>query len=108
MIHKICCLGMLALVGTVASAAWAEPETPRVDARQENQEQRIDAGVESGEVTKKEEKVLEHGQKKVEQAEEKAKADGVVTKREQKKLDRKQDRQSRRVYRAKHNAREKK
>lgn len=76
--------------------------TPGVDRRQVNQEQRIDRGVASGELTRPETRRLEQGQNKVERIETRAKSDGAVTRRERARLHHAQDVQSQRIWRQKH------
>ena len=98
------------IVAAVVVAAFALPglsiaqtaSTPRVDQRQENQEKRIQQGVQSGELTKKETKHLEKGQAKVQKQENKAMADGTVTGKEAAHLEKAQDKQSKHIYKQKH------
>jgi len=82
--------------------AFAQANTPRVDQRQANQEQRIDQGVASGSLTQREANRLERGQQHVDNMENRAKADGVVTRGERARLHQAQDVQSDRIYRQKH------
>ena len=91
-----------AAVAAIALPVAAQTSTPRVDQRQANQEARIQQGVQSGQLTAKEAAKLEKGQAKVQAAEDKAKADGVVTPKERAKLAKKQNKQSRKIYREKH------
>ena len=95
------------IVAALVAAAFALPAaaqtaTPTVDARQANQEARIDQGVRSGELTNKEAAKLEKGQAKVEIKKEKAKTDGVVTQKERAKLAKAQDKQSKKIHKQKH------
>lgn len=76
-----------------------------VDKRQDAQEQRIDQGIQSGEINKKEEARLERRQERIKRMESKANADGVVTPGEAKHLRRAQNRASHQIRRAKHNNR---
>lgn len=85
-----------------AAPVMAQTATPKVDARQERQQQRIDQGVASGELNKREEGRLEREQGRIEADKEAAKADGKVTKEERRKLNREQDRASRHIKREKH------
>ena len=94
-------IGLAVLAASGAALAQA-PATPGVDQRQANQQQRIDQGVASGQLTQKEANRLEKGQDKVEKAEEKAKSDGVVTKKERARLHAQQNQQSRRIAKQKH------
>lgn len=88
----------------VAGAAAATERTPRVDQRQQNQAQRIGQGVRSGQLTRAETKRLVNGQQHVRRLERRAKADGDVTAAERLRLENANDRQSKRIYRQKHDA----
>ena len=89
-------------------AAFALPvcaqttSTPRIDQRQANQERRIEQGEKSGQLTKKEAARLEKGQARIQKMEDKATADGKVTAKERARIEKAQDRESRRIYREKH------
>ena len=100
---------MLLLFATLSavsvSLAIAQTATPRVDRREARQHARIQQGVRSGELTPGEAAKLRAGQAHVERTENRAKADGVVTPQERRHLNRAQNRQSRRIYRLKHNDR---
>jgi uncharacterized membrane protein YebE (DUF533 family) len=93
------------LAAAVALPVAAQVNTPRVDQREANQQARIQQGVQSGELTSREATNLEKGQAHVEKMEGKAKADGKVTPKERARLTKAQDKQSRKIYRKKHNAR---
>jgi hypothetical protein len=98
-------LVVLALAGCGANVALAQTTgTPRIDQRQENQERRIDRGVESGKLNDKEAARLEKGQARVQRLEDKAAADGKVTTRERARIEHKQDVQSARIAKQKHDA----
>ena len=90
------------LAVALPALAFAQANTPRVDQRQANQEQRIDQGVASGSLTQREANRLERGQQHVDNMENRAKADGVVTRGERARLHQAQDAQSARIYRQKH------
>ena len=90
------------LVAAAALPAAAQTQTPVVDQRQANQEKRIEQGVQSGQLTPKETAKLERGQAKVEKMKEKAEADGKVTAKERAKIEKAQDRESKRIFREKH------
>ena len=97
----------LALGGAALSAFAQTPpapgaSTPKVDARQERQEKRIEQGKASGELTRREAHRMERQQRRVEHAEARAKADGTVTAGERAKLDAMQDKTSRHIHRQKH------
>ena len=91
-----------ALVAAASLPLAAETSTPRVDQREAHQEARIQQGVQSGELTAQEAARLEKGQAKVQALEDKAKADGKVTAKERRKLARAQNKQSRKIYKEKH------
>ena len=97
---------LLTLVGVAASAQTAAPapgaNTPRIDQRQANQEQRIDQGIASGQLTKRETRRLEKEQAHINKVEDKAKADGTVTTQERKRLTAMQNHSSRDIRRQKH------
>lgn len=85
-------------------SAFAQTATPGIDQRQANQEKRIDQGVGSGQLNKRETKRLEKGQARVNRMENRAKADGKVTKKERAHVQHAQNTQSKRIYRQKHDA----
>lgn len=94
------------LISLITAAAavpvYAQTATPGIDARQERQQQRIDQGVASGELNKREAGRLERQQDRVQGMEDKAKADGVVTKQERRAIQGAQNRTSRNIAREKH------
>ncbi|MBI2306706.1 MAG: hypothetical protein HYU78_05325 [Rhodocyclales bacterium] len=91
-----------ALALIVPMLASAQTSTPRIDARQDRQDARIDRGVQSGALTEKEAAKLDRGQTHVQNLETKAVADGTVTKKERARIEHAQDVQSQRIYREKH------
>src|SRR5438477_11690080 len=70
-----------------------------------NQQGRIEQGVQSGALTNKEASKLERGQARVDRAEARAGADGHVGVREQARIQHRENKQSRKIFRDKHNAR---
>ena len=92
---------------TTLSSFAADAATPRVDARQARQERRIDQGIASGEITKKEAARLETQQARIDAAEDRAKADGKVSAKERARLEARQDRASRNIRHQKHDAQDK-
>lgn len=97
---------LLALVGNAfaqTSTAAKDPSaTPRIDQREANQEKRIEQGVESGQLTKREARRLHRGDQRIDNAEERAKADGVVSHKERKRLRHMQDAESKAIHHQKH------
>lgn len=99
---KATVLASVILLGAIFSSADAQ--TVRQKSR--NERHRIAQGVKSGELTKTEAKNLARGQKEIHQDVKEAKADGVVTKQERKEIKQDQRQESRKIYRKKHNNRE--
>ncbi|WP_395706881.1 hypothetical protein [Casimicrobium huifangae] len=93
-------------IGLAAAAASAQ-STPVVDQRQANQSARIANGEASGTLSKREAARMKAGQAKVEGMEAAAKADGKVTRAERKAIQKEQNKQSRRIYRQKHDGNKK-
>jgi hypothetical protein len=91
-----------AAVGAEAHGG-AGRRTPGVDRREHRQQRRIVRGVRSDELTARETLRLERGQWDIRRDERRAKADGRVTARERAHLQRELNRESRHIYRAKHN-----
>jgi hypothetical protein len=94
----------VATAGAFAQTASSPAATPRVDQRQANQEKRIDQGIASGELNKRETRRLEKEQSAVNRAEDKAKADGTVTKAERHRLHKMQNHASKDIHHQKHDA----
>ncbi len=95
--------GLLLITSSVAFAQTAgNTNTPRLDQRQSQQEQRIQQGVNSGELTGREAARMERGQDHLQSMENKAKADGTVTRRERAHLELAADKQSHKIRRQKH------
>lgn len=90
-----------ALLIAASGAAFAQA-TPRLDQREANQQQRIDQGVASGQLTQKEAARLEKREATLKAHEQLAKADGVVTKQERIRLNREANRDSKAIYKQKH------
>jgi hypothetical protein len=98
------------IIAAIVAATFALPglalaqttSTPRIDKRQANQDKRIEEGVKSGELTKKEAARLEKGQARIQKMEDKAMADGKMTKSEARKIERAQDRESKAIARETH------
>jgi Ni/Co efflux regulator RcnB len=80
--------------------------TPGADKRQKNQKHRVKTGVKSGEITKREAKSIKHSTKSAKRYEAKAKSDGKVTWKERARLQHKENKSSRKIYRTKHNKRD--
>lgn len=87
-----------------AMALPAMAGTPGLDAREQNQRERIAQGVRSGELTRPETRRLVRGEVRLHRHERIAKADGVVTGVERVRLQRNASRMSQRIYVQKHDA----
>lgn len=100
---------ILALAVTAGAAlsgtAFAQTATPRLDQREANQQQRINQGVASGQLTPREATNLQNNQNRLKANEARAKADGVVTRAERQRLQREARHNSRKIYNKKHNRR---
>ena len=72
--------------------------------RNVNQEQRIEQGVKSGQLTNREVGNLERGQARVDRTEARAGASGRVSANEQQRIQKAENKQSKRIYREKHDA----
>ncbi|MEO6232862.1 MAG: hypothetical protein ABJB11_06560 [Ferruginibacter sp.] len=70
------------------------------------QHARIRQGVRSGELTKAETANLAHGQREIRQDVKSAKSDGVVTRKERKHIRKEKRQESRKIFRKKHNKRD--
>lgn len=105
--HTLAALAAVAVTTLAAGSAFAaNGATPGVDQRQANQERRIDQGIASGELTKREARRLDAQQDRIDRAENRAKADGQVTKAERARLAQRQQNASRDIARQKHDAQE--
>jgi uncharacterized membrane protein YebE (DUF533 family) len=93
---------LVAVLAAFALPVLAQTNTPNIDQRQANQQQRIDQGVKSGELTGREAARLEKGQERVQKMEDKAKADGKVTKKERARIQHAENVQSRHIAKEKH------
>lgn len=96
--------GGITLALASAAVIAADPQTPRVDQRESNQQSRIDAGVASGQLTAKETNRLDKQQARVVTAETQAKADGTVSAKERHQLHHMQNHASKNIHAQKHDA----
>src|SRR5205823_3046956 len=104
-------LMLLATLLTLGSAAFAQEAAPqvndkRIDQREQNQQKRIAAGEVSGSLTSAEAARLERQQARFERQEHRDRVSGGgLSAQERRQLNREQNRESRAIYRKKHNAR---
>jgi hypothetical protein len=102
-IKAIIAAAVIAAVPALSHAQAKDPAaTPGIDKRQEIQQKRIDQGVQSGELNKREAARMERHQAGIQKMEDKAKADGTVTKKERAKIHHAQNHESQRIHRQKH------
>lgn len=78
-------------------------KSPRINARQQKQQRRINQGVRSGSLTRREVSKLGKQQARIQHKKKSFKADGHFTRREHLKVNRAQNRASKNIYRKKHN-----
>lgn len=91
------------VAAALAAPAFAQTDsTRRIDKRQKMQERRIEQGQKSGQLTEKEAARLEKGQARVQKMEDKAAADGKIGAKDRVRIEKAQDRQSKRIYRERH------
>jgi hypothetical protein len=95
-------LAISAMTLMTSGMAFAEAETPVIDQRQMNQEQRIDQGIASGQLNEREANRLNKQQERINKMEDRAKSDSVMTKRERARIGAAQNRASRHIAREKH------
>jgi len=87
----------------LAATGFAGPRTPRINRRQENQQDRIQQGIKSGELTRREAGRLESLEGRIQANKLIDKSDGHVSPRERAHLNRELNRASHDIYRDKHN-----
>ena len=92
---------VLAAGGLLAASGAANAQSMYdINQRQDYQQNRIEQGVRSGQITRSEEARLEQGERNIDRAQRQAEADGRVTAAERARIDRMTDRQSREEIRA--------
>ncbi len=94
---------LLASLVMVTSQAYAErPHDPGVNARQHRQQNRVEQGVRSGELTRDEAQGLREQRRAIRQEERSYKADGQLTPEERKDLHQDLNNLSKDIYKEKH------
>jgi uncharacterized membrane protein YebE (DUF533 family) len=94
-----------AIVALVLSVSTVNAQNT-IRGKAKNERQRIKQGVKSGELTKAEAKNVITDQKEIRQEVKAAKSDGAVTKEERQDIKQDQRQASRKIYRKKHNNRD--
>jgi hypothetical protein len=92
------------LLGSLPAMAGSTYD-PRITAREQRQQERIQQGIQSGQLTPREAYRLKAQQSRIAAAENRMKADGRLTRAERAKLTRMQNRASNNIWRKKHNGR---
>ncbi len=87
----------IAALALVAFSAQASAQANRIDRREDNQERRIEQGVRSGDITRREAAHLKAEQERIHAMERSAKRDGVIDRREAAQIERAQDQASRHI-----------
>jgi hypothetical protein len=100
--HSLSAMITASVFSVAAFQVHAQTGTPGVDQRQAKQSQRIAKGEASGRLSSQEAARMKAGQANVASMEANAKADGKVTRAERKAIHKEQNKQSRRIYRQKH------
>lgn len=100
---KLMIIGLFVFGFTFTSQAQFKKQAPPVVKKSIKQQKKIQHGVKSGELTKKETVKLQRQQRRIFKAKRKAKADGVVTPKEKAKLHVRHKRANAAIYRMKHN-----
>jgi uncharacterized membrane protein YebE (DUF533 family) len=85
----------------VGGSAYAQ-SMYSIDQRQDYQQNRIEQGIRSGQITQSEAYRLEQGERAIDRAQARARADGVVTQQERNRIDHMTDRQGQQIYRQGH------
>lgn len=105
-IHKVALASLLAFgIAAPAFAQAANPgtATPAIDQREQNQQKRIEQGINSGALKAGEASRLEKREQGLQNKEAADKADGKVTAKERRQLTRTEKRDSAKIAKAKHN-----
>jgi hypothetical protein len=97
---------VVAAVTLSVNVASANTPAQRIHRREAMQRARIRAGWRQGDLTRGERWRLRHGEKHVRRMEWRARRDGHINRFEHRRIARAQNRQSRRIYRLRHNRRE--
>jgi methylthioribose-1-phosphate isomerase len=96
----------LFIVAVFALAMGVGSANAQIRHRALNQHQRIREGVKSGELTRPEAKNLREDHKDLHQDIKEARSDGKITREERKDIRKEENKDSRKIYRKKHNERE--
>jgi hypothetical protein len=101
---KTLTVATFALLAMTAAASAHDSAQGRIDRRESIQESRIQQGVRSGEITRREYRQLEAEQARIREMERQAKRDGHIDRREAAAINRAQDAASRHITQEKHDS----
>lgn len=93
---------LVMVAGMMVVGVVMAQNTPNLDKREASQQRRIDQGVASGQLNARETSRLDKREAKLAAHEAAAKSDGTVTRAERRKLQREANRNSKAIYRQKH------
>src|SRR4029078_13150580 len=91
--------GLLAASGAANAQSMYE-----INQRQDYQQNRIEQGNQSGQITRSEAYRLEQGERAIDRAQARARGDGVGTQQEPNRIERMTDREGREIYRQSHDS----
>src|SRR5215471_5210376 len=100
----VICAGLLPVSAFVAANNADRPKTPAIDKREHNQQERIQQGIKSGELTRREAVRLEEQEARIRVNEKFAKADGKITPAERERLEKELNRTNQNIYDQKHDS----
>src|SRR5205823_4512523 len=93
--------------GLLAASGGANAQSMyEINRIQDQQQNRIERGIESGQITRSEAARLERGERAIDRAQRQAMADGHVSQQERARIDRMVERENREIYRDSHNDRQ--
>jgi hypothetical protein len=94
----------LAILSLPAAAQYGydHDSTARIDQRQENQERRIERGIQTGQLSRREAARLHQGQRHIQRLEDRALADGRIDRRDRREIEEAHDRQAALINRERH------
>src|SRR5918996_1019877 len=94
---------VLTVGGLIAASGAANAQSMyEINQRQDYQQNRIEQGIRSGQITRSEAARLEQGERNIDRAQRRAEADGWVSPQERARIDRMTDRQGREIYKQSH------
>ena len=93
-----------AVIAAIALPVFAQvASTPRIDERQAEQQRRIEEGIRSGQINRKEAAHLRRQQARIQRMENQAMADGRMSRAERVRIEHAQNKESLRIAKQKHN-----